>query len=64
MEDKMMGMRVNLIEGMQACIQSNVEPKRKLVAAMVLVIWREGEIIRRKPEESIVSQNGLVSLIS
>jgi hypothetical protein len=64
MEDKMMGMRVNIIEGLQTCIQSNVEPERKLVVAVVVVIWREGEAIRQQAEESSVSQNGLVSLIS
>jgi hypothetical protein len=30
---------------MQICIQSNVEPERKLV---VVVAWREGEAIRQK----------------
>jgi hypothetical protein len=54
-------MRVKIIEGMQTCIQSNVEPEKNLVA---VVVWGEGEAIRQKAEGSIVSENGLVSLIS
>jgi hypothetical protein len=61
MVDEMMGMRVNVIEDMQTCIQSNVEPERELAD---VVIWREGEAIRRKAEGSIGSKNGVVSLIS
>jgi hypothetical protein len=38
MEDEMMGMRVNIIEGIQTCIQSNVEPERKLVVVVVAMI--------------------------
>jgi hypothetical protein len=67
MEDEMMGMRVNIIEGIQTCIQSNVEPDRKLVVILgvvVAVIWREGEAISRKAGGSIGSDNGLFSLIS
>jgi hypothetical protein len=64
MEDEMMGMRVNIIEGIQTYIQSNVEPERKLVVVVVVVIWREGEDIRQKAGRSIGSKNGLVSLIS
>jgi hypothetical protein len=64
MEDEMTGMRANIIERMQTCTQSNVEPERKLVVVVVIVVWREGEAIRQKAEESIGSQNGLVSLIS
>jgi hypothetical protein len=41
MEDEMMGMRVKIIEGMQTCISSNIEPERKVV--VVVVMWREGE---------------------
>jgi hypothetical protein len=41
MADEMMGMRVNIIEGMQTCIQSNVESERKLVVVVVVVTWRE-----------------------
>jgi hypothetical protein len=41
-------MRVNLIKRMQTCIQSNVEPERKLMGVVVVVIWREGEAIRQK----------------
>jgi hypothetical protein len=48
MEDEMIGMRVNIIEGMQTCVQSNVEPERKLVVVVVAVIWRDGEKIRQK----------------
>jgi hypothetical protein len=36
MEDEMMGMRIKIIEGMQTCIQSNVEPERKLVVIVVV----------------------------
>jgi hypothetical protein len=61
MEDEMMGMRVKIIEGMQTCIQSNLEPERKLVVVVVAVIWREGEGKRQKAEGS---KNGLASLIS
>jgi hypothetical protein len=64
MKGKMMGMRVNIIEGMQTCIQSNVEPERKMVVVEVAVIWREGEATRQKAEGLIVSENGLISLIS
>jgi hypothetical protein len=45
MEDDMMRMRVNIIEGRQTCIQSNVEPERKRVVA---VVWRGGEARRHK----------------
>jgi hypothetical protein len=38
MEDEMMGMRVKIIKGMRTCIQSNVEPERKLVVVVVAVI--------------------------
>jgi hypothetical protein len=48
-------MRVKIIEGMQTCIESNVEPETNPV---VVVIWREGEGRRQKAEGSIVSKNG------
>jgi hypothetical protein len=64
MKDEMMGMRANIIEGMQTCIQSNVEPERKLVVIVVAVIWREGEATRQKAGCSILGENGLISLIS
>jgi hypothetical protein len=38
MEDGIMGMRVKIIKGMRTCIQSNVEPERSPVVAMVAVI--------------------------
>jgi hypothetical protein len=41
-------MRVKTIECMQKCIQSNVEPERKLVVVVVVVVWREGEATREK----------------
>jgi hypothetical protein len=59
-EKEMMGMRITIIERMQTCIQSNVEPERNPVAR---VVWREGEVRKQKPEGPIVSENGLVSLI-
>jgi hypothetical protein len=65
--DEMMGMGVNIIEGIQTRIQSNVEPERNLVVVMVVVIamiWREGEAIGHKAGGSIGSDNGLASLIS
>jgi hypothetical protein len=42
-EDEMIGMRGNIIEGMQTCIQSNVEPEKKLAGVVATVIWREAE---------------------
>jgi hypothetical protein len=54
MEDKMMGMRVKIIEGMQTCISSNIEPERKVV--VVVVIWREGEATGQKAGGSTVSE--------
>jgi hypothetical protein len=42
-KDEMMGMKRKIIEGMQTCLQSNVEPKKELVGVEVAVIWRERE---------------------
>jgi hypothetical protein len=35
MEDEMMGTRVNVIEGMKICIQSNIGPERKLAVVVI-----------------------------
>jgi hypothetical protein len=44
MDDKMMGMRVKITERMQTCIESNVEPERKVAD---VVVWSAGEVVRQ-----------------
>jgi hypothetical protein len=41
-------MRINIIEVMQTYIQSTVEPERKPVVVVVVVVWREGEAMRQE----------------